>query len=70
MSPIGAWNLVCNARTEIFKDFSCHNYVKHREPAKFSTESEWQQHARLCYDHMRTTLTHTPSPAFLSQLEK
>ena len=55
VSPIGHWNMTCNARTDVFTDFTCYNNVKHKKPASFPGQIEWYEHAKVCYDHKRET---------------
>ncbi len=40
VATVGDWNLACNNRTDVFKDFSCYNNVKHRQPMHFQGRCE------------------------------
>ena len=55
VATVGDWNLACNNRTDVFKDFSCYNNVKHRQPMHFGIRREWEEHVSKCYDHVRST---------------
>ena len=57
VATIGDWNLACNNRTDVFKDHSCYNNVKHRKLAHFKGRCEWEDHVSKCYDHVRSTST-------------
>ena len=47
---IQQWNTVANSRAEI-NEYTCFNVVRHRQPARFESQTVWRAHAVECYSH-------------------